>query len=241
MGTWGSGILQNDHASDSVLDAAGEIDEVIRELASSDDPPSAAEAERMLGAVALLMRFTPYALAAENDERASVVAAITRLRSALPVVSAEANAALDAIVAGAEPDYRLTSFSPRLTRILHGNDDRDFPMQRTWADAPTGVFDLPGARAVAQEVAEACVAAIDEDFESEETLADPCRESFVIGHLALLLVLDGIRVDPACFARWRDAWHAGRVEPHPSEAKFFREYDASLEDAFAYGIERFSH
>ncbi|MCB9603890.1 MAG: hypothetical protein H6721_28055 [Sandaracinus sp.] len=237
MGTWGSGILQNDAAADGVCDAASELEALLRDLASS--PSSHETAERMLGAIALLMRFSPYSFDPDNERRVprDVVA---QHRPRLATVSAEANAALDAILADTEPTYRLTTFSPRLARILHGTDARDFPMQGTWADAPEGVFDLAGARAVAQELADACVAAVDEDFENEEALEDPCREAFTIGRLALLLVLDGIHVDPAHFARWRDAWHAGRVEPDPSEADFFREYDASLEDAFAYGIERFT-
>ncbi|MBX3251356.1 MAG: hypothetical protein KF901_29535 [Myxococcales bacterium] len=239
MGTWGSGILQNDQAADSVLDAAKAVEDALRGLVVG--PVGSDSAGRMLGAVGLLMRFSPYSFDLENDVRAPLVEAVGRQIPALPEVSAEARAALDALLAGREPDYRMTTFPPRLARALFGSNERSqFPMEGTWADAPEGVFELPAARALAQEVADGCVAAIDEDFEHEQSLEDPCRESEAMGRLALLLVLDGIRVDPSCFVGWRDAWRRGRREPVPSEVAFFQKYDACLEAAIAYGIERFS-
>ncbi len=60
-----------------------------------------------------------------------------------------------------------------------------------------------------------------------------------MGDCALLLILDHIRIDPTNVEQWRDRWREAKHEPDPSEADFYAEYDACLEKAFAYGLDRF--
>lgn len=230
MGTWGAGILQNDNAWESVEERT---DAVRRQLARLGD--SDRDAERMLAAVAVLMQCSPSSFDPENPDHAALTAVVTRLRPRLTALSDEAAAALDAIARGAEPPYERLVLPARLERILHGAEPSPFAVE--WARAPAGAFDTPGGRAFVQEVADACVAAIDEDF-ATGTLEDPCSESYAVGQLALLLILDAIHVAPARFVAWRDAWRAERRST--DEPDFHARYDAALEDAFAYGIERFS-
>lgn len=237
MGTWGTGILQNDAAQDSLVEAAREIEEAVvaRLEESSDDAWPA-----LIGAVGLLVQFSPYSLSRENPFSAVLANAIEQHRPRMEGVTPELARVLDALAARREPDYEVITFPPALETALHGPDASTFPVQKTWARAPEGCFHHDGARAFLQEFADQRIAKVETDFAEEEALSDLCREGFAMGDFALLLILDSVHVDPATFPRWRDAWREARQEPDPSEAEFFREYDACLESAFEYGIARFS-
>ncbi len=237
MGTWGAGILQNDAAQDSLVEAAQQIEEAITEMAEDSSERSW---PRLLAALGLLVQFSPYSLNRENPLSAVLARALERHRPRMEGVSPELARALDALADRREPAYDVREFAPALETALHGRDASTFPMQKTWARPPDGCFAHPEARALLQEFAGRRIAKVEADFADEEALSDLCRESFAMGDFALLLILDSIDVDPATFERWRAAWREGRLEPDPSEADFYDEYNACLESAFAYGIARFS-
>ena len=56
MGTWGAGILQNDAAQDSLVEAAYEIEQAIGELA---EDPGEDPWPRLLAGIGLLVQFSP--------------------------------------------------------------------------------------------------------------------------------------------------------------------------------------
>ncbi|MEZ4252426.1 MAG: hypothetical protein R3B99_29800 [Polyangiales bacterium] len=234
MSNDGPGILQNDAARDSLAYAAVQLGDRLWEMSGA--PPDRFLAERVAGVIAAWTRFARDSFVDPRYVAFRPLAAATR--PFLPPTATETLSALDAYLAGDAPFVRWSVLPPRLANIFYGADaDRLSRAERGWAEAPAGVFRLSGARAIVQELADEAVIVLDEDFDTPESCADPRRKASGIGKLALLLVLDTIHVDPACFVRWRDVWHAGRRTPtDPLDEAF----DLALDDAFAYGIERFS-
>lgn len=230
MGAWGSGIFQNDLTQDELCEVADGIEAALGQLGD----PSPETGAQLAAGIALLMQFSPYSLDPDGPSRERILAAITTHRSAIDSPSAELSAALDAIVAGERPDYQLMKFPAAIETALHGPQQSEFPVQKTWARAPEGVFDHPAARAFLRGVADSCAGKAEQLFlESEEwVLGDLCREGFGMGSFGLLLVLDPIDLDVARVKRWRAAWEAGKGEPHPSEADFILEYEACVAKAF---------
>ena len=238
MGTWGAGILQNDGAQDSLVEAAGEIEQAITAIAEDGGKESW---PRLLAGIGLLVQFSPYSLSAENPFSAVLAEAIERHRPHMTGVEGELAQVVDALAERREPAYDVIKFPAALESALHGPEASTFPVQKTWARPPDGCFEDERAKAFLQEFADRRITKVEEDFAQEEAISDLCRESFAMGDFALLLILDSIEVDPATLERWRDAWRQGRHEPDPTEASFYEEYDACLESAFEYGIARFSN
>lgn len=235
MGVWGSGILQNDGAQDGLVGAAGEIIESLRALTQSRADDGWAD---MFAAVGLLMRFSPYSFEPDNPDNAVVRRAV-ELHRAGGAAGRELDAVLDTIALGQRLEYEMSTLPPELERALHGESDRGFPMQKTWADAPERCFAFGKSKAFVQAFADRRVARIDEELADDDTLVDLCRESDVMGDFALLLILDEIHVDPKRFRAWREAWREAR-DHDESEADFFERYYASVEAGFEYALARFS-
>ncbi|MCB9615844.1 MAG: hypothetical protein H6722_25705 [Sandaracinus sp.] len=232
----GPGILQNEAARASLEGAGGLLGDLLCQASGYGPAPTAHLAEFQAGAVFLWMRFARGSF--RDPRRETFVRQIATAQTFLRPTLTEAHSALEAYVAGDEPYVRWSVLPPRLSRIFYGADaERLTPAEQGWAEAPSGVFELPGVQALVEELVDESVFLLDEDFDTPEICADPRREAYGIGRLALLLVLDGVHVDPARFARWRDAWHAGRRAPTGALDEAF---DLALEDAFAYGIEHFS-
>lgn len=236
MGAWGTGILQNDGAQDALVEVSSEIEAKLGSLGS----PGEASGAQLLAMVGVLTQFSPYSFNVDNPQRGRLVDAIKLHRESMTGEGVEA--LLDAIVAGTEPDYEMFTFNDELAQALHGAEVTEFMMQKTWARAPEACFAHPIAAKFLQSVADECVAAVEDDFGSEiELVADLCREGVAVGHLALLLILAPIRVDPGCFERWLDTYErASSAREDDGEGEFFDAYDACMKSALRYGIKRFA-
>ncbi len=230
MGAWGSGIFQNDLSQDELCEVADSIERALTDLGE----PGPETGAQLAAGIALLMQFSPYSLDAESPSRERILAAIEGHRSAIENPSTALTAALDAIVAGERPKYDVIKFSVDVETALHGPQQSEFPVQKTWARPPEGSFDHPAARAFVKGVADSCAAKAEALFlESEEwVLGDLCREGYGMGNFGLLLVLDPIDLDVERVLEWRARWEAGKGEPHPSEADFILEYESCVAKAF---------
>lgn len=236
MGAWGSGILQNDGAQDSLVDVADEIEKVIEGLSSEADTDAAGALQ---GAIGLLMQFSPYSLASDGPFHETLVNALQTHRSAMNETRAVSDI-LDALVAGETPDYDVIKFPDELEQALHGPDATTFPMQKTWARAPDGFFRHAQAKALVQKIADGCVEKVRQEFDAGGyDLGDYVREGCNGGALAFLLIVSPIHVDPALFQTWARQYREAQTEQDESEADFFATYNACMEQGLAYGAARF--
>lgn len=235
MGAWGTGILQNDCAQDTLVEVSSEVESQLSALG----PAGEASGAKLLAMVGILAQFSPYSFDEDNPRRKPLVDAIEAHRQFM--TGEGVDALLDAIVAGTRPEYDMMEFDQTLAQALHGADVTEFMMQKTWARPPKACFAHPAGAAFLQSVADECVEAVDEEFSSSvDIVADLCREGFAVGRLALLLILQPIRVDPACFERWREAYERAAATREDSEGGFFDEYDACMTAALRYGAQRFA-
>jgi hypothetical protein len=134
---------------------------------------------------------------------------------------------------------RHAQMPARLLSLLHAGTGTQWPFGQREAC----LFEPEAAAAYVQEIAELCVAAVDEDFADEGNWSDLCREGLGIGMLAALSVLEPCRVPIGKIELWRRAAQDGLVtlEAEPDEElDFHRGYYAKLDGLLAFLLQRFS-
>ncbi len=233
MGAWGTGILQNDDSQDGLVDIARDIERSVAALEADRWP-------KLLGAIGLLVQFSPFSFSPDSDFHPVLIKAIERYRPAMSGVSEAVEHALAALLAGDSLRVERQHLPFALENALHERAEdlpEGFLPQKTWAKPFEGSFAHPMARDLAQEIADRCVTRLEQLFADEQYLRD-----FVplpLGDLALLLIVSPISVEPIRFEQWRTAWRRARYVPDGVDP-FCDAYEAALERAFEYGITRFA-
>lgn len=236
MGAWDRGLLDNDTASDGLLDLAREIVEDIERLGATRPTPTSTA--RLVAAIGVLLQLSPYQFA--PDMSAPMIAAIrahARQIAGLPAATRRILAEIEAGKAEPRADRRAR-MARTLTNLLHaGNPEAPFGRRE-----PALFLGAPAERYV-QTVARRCVAMIDDDFADDDNWSDLCREGVGIGALAALLVLDPCQVPVKKIEGWRRKAQKGiaRLEAdEDDELEFHRDYYANLDRVFAAVLRRFS-
>jgi hypothetical protein len=241
MGTWGHGILQNDTAQDGLCEVLHWIADGILKLEKKR--PSEKNAARLGAAVGLLLHLNAgYWFNPEHDFQARLLAILERHRSAFRHLPAGPARLLEEVRQGKGEELvnRDGPPNPALSAILFARDVPGFSMQRTFGRREPALFEHAEAARSVQEIADRCVACIDEEFDDDEMVGDLCREASCMGAFGVLLEIEPCRVDPDKFASWRARYRDVRWEPSADEADFFARYDTCIEAAFRYGIEKFA-
>lgn len=229
MGTWDHGLLDNDCASDTIVDLAREVAADIEQIGASK--PTLATTARLGGAVGVLLQLSPYAFTGEPGGR--IVAAVQAHAGSIRGFPPPFRRILGAVGAGeGEALASRPAWMPRAQiGLLHAGATR----------APFGrrepaLFAGKTAIAYVQVVARRCVAGVDEDFADEDNWSDLCREGVGLGGLAALLVLAPISVPARKIEGWRRKARRGlaALEAEPDdELEFHRSYHANLDRVFA--------
>jgi hypothetical protein len=239
MGTWGRGILQNDTAQDGLCEVIhGIFDDVVALGKKRATKKSVAK----LGAgVGLLLQLSAnYWFDEESKYWPQLRAVLESHRALFDSLSPEAALLLSDVLdgKGRELAARDAPGNARLGQALFATDSQGFSMERTLGFREPALFAHPEATKYVQTVADRLVGELDEGFDDDSVVEDPCREADFIAALAVLLVLEPCRVDADHFASWRARFRTAQGE-YGDESAFFTDYNANLELAFELGIEKF--
>ena len=231
MGTWDHGLLDNDTA----LDGLAELDDGIVEdiVAAGNAKPSVATAGKLAGAVGVLLQLSAYELSSDAPNSSTIVAALRAQAAPIARLSKRAQSVLAEVAAGrgAALAKRPAKLKASEVRLLHSGSKSSGLGLREPA-----LFETRAAVAYVGVVARRCVEMIDADFEDSDQWSDLCREAMGIGCLAVLLVLDPVRIPRAKLERWRRCAAKGlaMLEKEPDEElPFQRKYYANLDALLA--------
>lgn len=239
MGTWGRGILQNDTAQDGLCGVIqGICDDVLALGAKRATKKSVA---RLGAGVGLLLQLSAnYWFDEESRHWPPLREALESHRKMFAALSPEAGKILTDVLDGKGQELAARDAAPnaRLGRALFATDSQGFSMERTFGYREPSLFEGPEAAQYVQSVADRLVAELDEGFDDDSMVEDPCREAEFIAALAVLLILEPCQVDADHFASWRARFRAAQGD-YGDESAFFADYNANLELAFELGIEKF--
>jgi hypothetical protein len=238
MGTWDTGLLDNDTALDGLGDLTHGITEDIESLGAAK--PTAVRSARLGAAVGVLLQLSSYELGLDSPSGPKIAAAVESHGAALTSLPPAARKVLREVAAGkgkalAERPARMSAAQ---IALLNACAKKPYFGKRE-----PSLFASTAAQAYVQEVARRCMDAVAEDFEDEENISDLCREGMGLGTLAALMVLEPCRVPPAKLERWRRLAKKGlaELEADPDdELDFHRKYYENLDAVFAVLIRRFS-
>lgn len=197
----------------------------------AQEKASESAAARLGAAVGLLLQFHPYSL---QDERVTPAldAAMEQQRSWFHALPARARKVFRQIAAGEVAklrERRARGVDRRIRKALgHGLGYRE-----------AALFAHPAATAYAQEFADACVEAMEEEIGSAgETWMDDV-EGFM-GIFALLLLIEPCRVSPRKIQAWRKKIRAVYEAEEGERSAFVKKYMRNVEAAFDGALEKFS-
>jgi hypothetical protein len=229
MGVWGRGLLQGDSPLDYIYSQTNKLRQDLERLAR--EPASESAAARLGAVVGLLLQFYPYSL---QDEHVTPVldAAMEQHRGWFHALPARVRAVFRLIKAGGAAKLGA--------RPARGVDRR---IRKALGDGmgyrEAALFAHPAAAAYAQEFADACVDAMDEEIGCEgETWMDDV-EGFM-GVFALLLLIEPCHVSPRKIRAWRKAIRAVYDAEKDECSAFVKDYMRNVEGAFEGALEKFS-
>lgn len=241
MGTWAEGLLGNDCAFDGLEEIADGVIEDIRSLRRAES--NSETVGRLAAAIGLLLELgASYDLSDNSKQSRDILEALRVHESAFRLqLPPEADQLLARVLAGEGEALaqRAAPLPEKIARALHAGSEPP----STFGPREPALFENPAAAVYVQEVADRCVAMIDEDFEDESNWSDLCREASGMGPLAFLLVLEPCRVDAQKIAGWRRAAKEGlaQLEAEPNdELDFQRSYHANLDLVFETLLGRFA-
>jgi len=229
MGTWDHGILDNDTS----LDGLGELEHGIIEdiVALGAAKPSLVVAGKLAGAVGVMLQLSAYHFSAE-PAAAKIVAAI-KAQTAIAKLPKGAQSVLKEVAAGRGEQLakRPAKMKASHVALLHtGSKSSGFGLREA------ALFTTAGAITYVGVVAKRSVEMIDEDFEDADQWSDLCREGMGMGCLAVLMVLEPVRVPRSKVERWRRCAAKGLAElekARDGELDFQRKYYKNLDAVFA--------
>lgn len=236
MGTWDSGITDNDAACDGLGELVHSIVADIEKLALK--PPTAASTAELCAATGVLIQLHDYSLRPESSSGSRVVAAIEHHARLVATCPPSVREILDAVKNGKHEELAGCDRPGTATDELlaAGTSKARFGVRHD------SLFELPGAATYVQSVADRCVEALDEDYEIQANWSDLCRESIAMGHLAALTTIAPCNVPTANIQEWRRRTRRGLVElreREDEELEFHEAYYANLDGVFAFLLARF--
>jgi hypothetical protein len=230
MGPWDHGLLDNDTALDGLSELDhGVIDDIVALGAAK---PSRAVAGKLAGAVGVLLQLSAYEFSEDAPRVASIIAAIDAQAHPIAKLPRRARAVLAEVAAGRGEKLaqRPAKLKVATIKLFHsGSTSSGFGLREP------ALFDSKEAVAYVGSVVRRCVEMIDEDFEDADQWSDLCREAMGIGCLAVLLVLEPVRVPRSKVARWQRCAAKGlaELEKEPNEElDFQRKYYRNLDAVF---------
>jgi hypothetical protein len=206
VGAWGAGILQNDTAQDGIVEMTHTVGEDVARLGRQR--PTEKGAAQLGAAVGLLLQFSWYSFAPDNDESRTLIDALDHTKGAWSPLPLRARTVLRRVLIGR--GVELAARPARLGRKLRYGLFEDelerqdgHPMQRVFGRREPTLFEHPEAAGYAQKFADRCVRRVDEDFSDPDLVEDLAREAEGMGAFALLLLIEPCRVRPQKVAGWR--------------------------------------
>ena len=223
MGTWDAGLLDNDCAHDGVGTISdGVVSDI---LALGAEKPTSARVDTLGAAVGILLQLSTYDFDPTAPNGPKVAAAVAAWKEPIATLSPPARDVLEAV--GRGEGRRLAE-----RRSSYPNDVTKVVGTRFGA-REEALFASKAAHDYVATVADRCIAAADEDFDSD-AVTDLCREAYGMGALAVLFVI-------APYARQKkkvDHWRSRAREAletlesqKDSELEFHREYYANVDRA----------
>jgi hypothetical protein len=236
VGTWDHGLFDNDGAFDALGDLCSTAACVVIELGALK--PTQARAERIAGAVGLLLQLAPESYFwTESEEGKTVVKTLGTFVAAngAALLSAAARKIVVAVAAGTQA-MPVAKLAKTTAKQLHIHDANSFGVRHA------ALFSTPGAQAVVAQLAKEITGILDEDFEDEANWSDLCREGIGMGGLGFLLVMSPMPVKATKLTRWRKLSQKGiaalEAAPDDGELAFHRKYYANLDKVFAAVLKR---
>lgn len=235
MGTWDSGLFDNDNTADALLDLRSTV--TAQAMALVGMKPTAARVERVVGCVGLLLQLAAddYFWKESEEGKALVVALAAMTTPAAQKFLTPAARKLVAQVAAGTPPHKPAAMATSTASLLHNGGSAPFGTRHA------ALFDTAGGLAMVKLVGREITAALDEDFEDEDNWGDLCREGMGLGGLGFLLVLTPMPVKAAKLQRWRRLSQKGlqNLEAEPDdEIEFQRAYYKNLDKVFALVLRR---
>jgi len=223
MGTWDAGLLDNDCA----LDGLGKIgDSVVSDiLALGSEKPTSARVDTLAAAVGVLLQLSTSDFDPTAPNGPKVAAAVAVWKEPIAKLSTPARDVLEAVGRGEglRLAERRSSYPKDVTKVVGTR----------FGAREEALFASKAAHDYVATVADRCIAAADEDFESD-AVQDLCREAYGMGALAVLLVIAPYAVPKEKVAHWRSlAREALKTleSQKDSELEFHREYYANVDTA----------
>lgn len=178
MGTWGSGIYDNDGALDGLASLVRLLDEET-------------EAARVVASIGLVAWLQPVTLSVHPD---AVRAAVERVRTDLESLPPETREALTRILADPEQAARPGTRSAAVRDAIGG-----------YSSGPRidALLRFPGAESVIDELAERAACRLDDALSSDQDLYELAADLGAIGVLLELQTAGLWRAGPERLARWR--------------------------------------
>lgn len=227
MGTWASGLLDNDTSRDGIGDVVYALLDALEDAVVSEN------VGRISGTLGVIAQLSPYDLSDESAETPRVRnAARTALIGARPGVRD-----VLAAIAGGDPVPGGEVLAPNLVALLSEGGKSPFG-----ARFPE-LFDSAEARRVVQGIVDQMVAAIAQDFDDDYVHTDLCREGMAMGQLGALLVLAPAKLPKATLEAWRERARQGFAAIQANEdgeVEFHRGYYANVDAVLAELIARSS-
>lgn len=236
MGTWDDGILDNDSASDGLLDLAHGVVTDIEGLGAGKT--TLAATSRLGGAVGVLLQLSPYQFSGERG--AVVTSAVQAHAASILRFPPPFRRVLQAVAAGEGEALaeRRAKLPARQLKLLHAEATAS-----PFGKREPALFAGDSAQAYVQQVARRCVKMVDDDFADESNWSDLCREASGLGGLAALLVLAPCKVSPLKLAGWQRKARRGLATLEADadeELPFQRKYHAKLDRVFTALLARFA-
>ncbi len=178
MGTWGSGIYDNDGALDGLASLVRLLDEET-------------DAARVVASIGLVAWLQPVILSVHPDD---VRAAVERVRGDLETLPAETRAALAAVLEDPEKTTVPSSRTEAVREAIGG-----------YSSGPRidALLRFPGAESVITELAERAACRLDDALSSGQDLYELATDLGAIGVLLELQEAGLWRAGPERLARWR--------------------------------------
>lgn len=183
MGTWGSGIYDNDGALDGLASLVRLLDEET-------------DAARVVASIGLVAWLQPVILSVHPEE---VNAAVERVRTDLGTLPADTRAALTAVLADPEKAAVPSSRSDAVREAIGG-----------YSSGPRidALLRFPGAQSVITELAERAACRLDDALSSDQDLYELAADLGAIGVLLELQEAGLWRLGSERLARWRAGFDA---------------------------------
>ncbi len=232
MGTWDTGILDNDAALDGLGDITHAVMEGVRSLGEA--LPEAEKAGELAAGIGLLLQLSPFDFSPQSSTAATISETLETWAQVIEAtLSPEAQAVLSQVAQGEGEALakRPAELPEAIVSALHNG-----AAAAPYGQREAALFETPAGAAFMKRITAKCTDMIEADFEHEDVWADLCRDATGMAVLAMLLVLEPCKVDPKRIAHWRACSAKGlkmcEAAEH-EELEFQRPYYANLDRVFA--------